>query len=148
MRSSRFTALELAQTLRYLPDLVVVLALLAAVGFCAPNRERSRWLDASPARTAVIVTAAAAFIASSLYSTATFTTIWRDNPAQPYLQNAEAGLARGARLLDAAMLDQEVDPLVLQRVAAPENLASHMFALVEQPTRIRQRDKPTTHVGQ
>ncbi len=41
MRSSRFTALELAQTLRYLPDLVVVLALLAAVGLCAPNRERS-----------------------------------------------------------------------------------------------------------
>ena len=38
MRSSKFTALELAQTLRYLPDLVVVLALLAAVGFCAPNR--------------------------------------------------------------------------------------------------------------
>ena len=32
MRSSRFTALELAQTLRYLPDLVVVLTLLAAVG--------------------------------------------------------------------------------------------------------------------
>ena len=49
MRSSRFTALELAQTLRYLPDLVVVLALLAAVGFCAPNRQSSRWLDASPA---------------------------------------------------------------------------------------------------
>ena len=41
MRSSRFTALELAQTLRYLPDLVVVLALLLAVGLCAPNRERS-----------------------------------------------------------------------------------------------------------
>ena len=32
------------------------------------------------------------------------------------------------------MLDQEVDPLVLQRVAAPENLLSHMFALV--------RDRP------
>ena len=42
MRSSHFTALELAQTLRYLPDLVVVLALLAAVGLCAPNREGSR----------------------------------------------------------------------------------------------------------
>ena len=39
MRSSRFTALELAQTLRYLPDLVVVLALLLAVGLCAPNRD-------------------------------------------------------------------------------------------------------------
>ena len=46
MRSSQFTALELAQTLRYLPDLVVVLALLAAVGLCAPNRERARRLDA------------------------------------------------------------------------------------------------------
>ena len=130
MRSSRFTALELAQTLRYLPDLVVVLALLAAVGLCAPNRERSRWLDASPARTGVIVTAAVAFIASSLYSTATFTTIWQENPAQPYLQNAEAGLAEAHAASSAAMLDQEVDPLVLQRVAAPENLASHMFALL------------------
>ena len=134
MRSSRFTALELAQTLRYLPDLVVVLALLAAVGLCAPNRERSRWLDASPARTAIIVTAAVAFIASSLYSTATFTTIWRENPAQPYLQNAAAGLAEAHAASSAPMLDQEVDPLVLQRVAAPENLASHMFALL--------RDRP------
>ncbi len=62
MRSSKFTALELAQTLRYFPDLVVVLALLAAVGFCAPNRERFRWLDASPARTAVTVSAAVAFV--------------------------------------------------------------------------------------
>ena len=52
MRSSRFTALELAQTLRYLPDLVVVLALLAAVAFCAPNRPSSRWLDSSRSRTA------------------------------------------------------------------------------------------------
>ena len=50
MRSSKFTALELAQTLRYFPDLVFVLALLAAVGFCAPNRAGSGWLDASRAR--------------------------------------------------------------------------------------------------
>ncbi len=132
MRSSKFTALELAQTLRYFPDLVVVLALLAAVGFCAPNRPRSAWLDASRTRAAVTVTVAAAFVASSLYSTATFTTIWQDNPAQPYLQNAEAGLANTNR--SAPMLDQEVDPFILQRVAAPENLASHMFAML--------RDRP------
>ncbi|WNG92485.1 hypothetical protein [Mycobacterium sp. ITM-2016-00318] len=132
MRSSKFTALELAQTLRYFPDLVVVLALLAAVGFCAPNRERSRWLDASPARTAVTVTATVAFVASSLYSTATFTTIWQSNPAQPYLQNAAASLANAKQ--SAPMLDQEVDPFVLQRVAAPENLVSHMFAML--------RDRP------
>src|SRR5215212_9259852 len=130
MRSSKFTALELAQTLRYFPDLVVVLALLAAVGFCAPNRERSRWLDASPARAAVTGTAAVAFVASSLYSTGTFTTIWQDNPAQPYLQNAAAGLAYARQ--SAPMLDQEVDPFVLQRVAAPENLASHMFAMLRE----------------
>ncbi|WP_051053637.1 hypothetical protein [Mycolicibacterium chubuense] len=130
MRSSRFTALELAQTLRYLPDLVVVLALLAAVGLCAPNRPRRGWLDAARRRTVVTVCLAVVFVASCLYSTATFLTSWRDNPAQPYLQNARAGLAAAHAASDAPMLDQEVDPLVLQRVAWPENLASHMFALL------------------
>jgi hypothetical protein len=130
MRSSRFTALELAQTLRYLPDLVVVLALLLAVGLCAPNRERSALLDSSRTRTAVTVCATTAFVASSLYSTMTFLASWRDNPVQPYLQNARAGLAAAAAASDAPLLDQEVDPLVLQRVASPENLASHMFALL------------------
>ena len=134
MRSSQFTALELAQALRYLPDLVVVLALLMAVGFCAPNRVRSRWLDASLARTAVVVLATAGFVVSSLYSTATFLTSWRDNPTQPYLLNARAGLAAAHAASDEPLLDQEVDPLVLQRVAHPENLASHMFALL--------RDRP------
>ena len=131
MRSSKQTALELAQTLRYLPDLVVVLALLAAVALCAPNRPAAaRWLDASPKRTVATVGLAVAFVTSSLYSTATFLTSWRDNPVQPYLQNARAGLAAAQASSDAPMLDQEVDPLVLQRVAAPENLASHMFALL------------------
>jgi hypothetical protein len=87
MRSSRFTALELAQTLRYFPDLVVVLAMLAAVGFCAPNRPSSQWLDASASRTVVTAALAASFVASSWYSTATFLKSWQDNPAQPYLQN-------------------------------------------------------------
>jgi hypothetical protein len=134
MRSSRFTALELAQTLRYFPDLVVVLALLAAVAFTAPNRPSSRWLDASPARAVATTVAAVLFLASSLYSTATFLTSWRDNPAEPYLKNARAGLAAAHAASDAPLLDQDVDPLVLQRVAYPENLASHMFALL--------RDRP------
>jgi len=134
MRSSRFTALELAQTLRYLPDLVVVLALLLAVGLCAPDREGSTWLSASRVRTAVIAGLTAVFVVSSLYSTATFMTIWRENPAQPYLQNARAGLAAAHAASSAPLLDQEVDPLVLQRVVGPENLASHMFALL--------RDRP------
>jgi hypothetical protein len=130
MRSSRFTALELAQTLRYFPDLVVVLALLAAVGFCAPNRPSSHWLDASVGRAAVTTALAAAFVASSGYSTATFLTSWRDNPVQPYLHNAHRGLAVAHAASNAPLLDQEVDPLVLGRVAWPENLASHIFALL------------------
>ncbi|WP_197499770.1 hypothetical protein [Mycobacterium sp. E2989] len=135
MRSSKQTALELAQTLRYFPDLVFVLALLAAVAFCAPNRPAGpRWLDASPRRAVVTLGLAVSFVASSLYSTATFLTSWRDNPAQPYLQNARAGLAAANAAAAAPLLDQEVDPMVLQRVAAPENLASHMFALL--------RDRP------
>ncbi|OBH77952.1 hypothetical protein A5682_21795 [Mycobacterium mantenii] len=134
MRSSNQTALELAQTLRYLPDLVVVLALLAGVALSAPNRAGRRWLDASPKRTAVTAGVAVLFVASSLYSTATFLTSWRDNPAQPYLQNARAALAEAHAASDAPLLDQEVDPFVLQRVAAPENLASHLFALL--------RDRP------
>jgi hypothetical protein len=134
LRSSRFTALELAQTLRYFPDLVIVLTLLAAVGFCAPNRTGPTWLNASRARTAVVVAAVVTFVASSLYSTSTFLTSWRDNPAQPYLQNAVRGLAQARASSSAPLLDQEVDPLVLQRVAYPENLASHMFALI--------RDRP------
>ncbi|GJF10450.1 hypothetical protein NGTWS1803_17210 [Mycolicibacterium cyprinidarum] len=130
MRSSRFTALELAQTLRYLPDLVVVLTLLAAVGLCAPNRTRSEWLNSSAIRSISIACLAVSFVASSLYSTATFLVSWRDNPAQAYLQNARTALAAAHVSSDAPMLDQEVDPLVLQRMAWPENLASHLFALL------------------
>ncbi|MFO7164605.1 MAG: hypothetical protein DIU75_014835 [Mycolicibacterium hassiacum] len=128
LRSSQFTALELAQTLRYFPDLVVVLALLAAVGLRAPNRP-SAALDASRARTVAVLVVTSAFVAGSLYSTATFLLIWRDSPVPEYLHNALAGLQQAAAESDAPLLDQEVDPLILQRVAYPENLASHMFAL-------------------
>ncbi|MGB3484556.1 MAG: hypothetical protein WBB07_20360 [Mycobacterium sp.] len=133
MRSSQFTALELAQTLRYLPDLVVVLALLAAIGLAAPNRPTPA-LNASPLRTAAVTAVAVAFLVSSLHSTSTFLTSWRDNPTKAYLQNAQAALSQAAAQSSAPMLEQEVDPLILQRVAWPENLAGHMFALL--------RDRP------
>ena len=129
MRSSRFTALELAQTLRYLPDLVFVLALLCAVGFCAPNRVSPR-LDATPTRTVVVATLCTTLVVSSLYSASTFWTSWRDNPTKPYLQTVQASLATARADSATPLLDQEVDPLILQRVAWPENLASHMFALL------------------
>ena len=132
MRSSAFTALELAQTLRYLADLVWVLALLAAVGLCASNRAGTQWLDASRRRHAVILTAVLAFLASSGLSTATFLTSWQNNPTKSYLHNAIRDLAEARAQSPSAMLDQEVDPLILQRVVGPENLASHMFALLRE----------------
>ena len=130
MRSSAFTALELAQTLRYLPDLVVVLAMLAAVGFCAPNRSDSQWLNASPRRNALALGLAVVFVVSSLLSTRTFLASWQDNPTKSYLQNAIQSLAEAKKESSAPLLDQEVDPVILQRVAGPQNLASHMFALI------------------
>lgn len=142
MRSSAFTALELAQTLRYLPDLVVVLAMLAAVGFCAPNRTTGQWLNASPRRTAMVAGLAVCFVASSLISTRTFLTSWQDNPTKSYLQNAIRGLAQAKASSPAPLLDQEVDPLILQRVVGPQNLASHMFALIgDRPEFARYTDR-------
>ena len=134
MRSSVFTALELAQTLRYLADFVVVAALLGAVGWCAPDRVTARRWGASTARTVAAPAVAVGFLASSLYSTATFSSVWQDNPAEPYLKNAERGLAAAHTESTAPLLDQEVDPLVLQRLAGPESRASHLFALL--------RDRP------
>ncbi|MFA4084755.1 hypothetical protein ONA92_23950 [Mycobacteroides salmoniphilum] len=128
MRSSAFTALLLAQTLRYLPDLVVVATLLAAVGLTAPNRPGSGYLDSSPRRTAAVAFALALFVGSSLVSTANYLRSWRNNPASPYIATVKQSLAAVAD--GPAVLDQEVDPLVLQNVVRPENLLSHMFALV------------------
>ncbi|MUM19570.1 hypothetical protein FZI91_21020 [Mycobacterium sp. CBMA271] len=129
MRSSAFTALLLAQTLRYLPDLVVVATLLAAVGLTAPNRPGSWRLNSSSRRTMAITVALSLFVASSLVSTISYLHSWRNNPAAPYIANVKASLAAVAD--GPAVLDQEVDPLVLQNVVRPENLLSHMFALVE-----------------
>jgi len=134
MRSSRFTAIELAQTLRYLPDLAVMLTLLAAVGFLAPNRATSARLDASRTRTVAVVSCAALFVVSCGYSTATFAATWRDNPTRAYVANVLTSLAAANAATTAPLLEQEVDPLILQRFAWPDNLFGHVFALV--------RDRP------
>ena len=142
MRSSAFTALELAQTLRYLADLAWVLALLAAVGLCAPNRAGSQWLNGSARRTALTGVVTVAFVASSLVSTRTFLTSWQDNPTKSYLQTAVGSLVQARADSTSPMLDQEVDPMILQRVVGPASLASHMFALItERPEFDRSTDR-------
>ena len=128
MRSSESTALELAQTLRYLPNLVVVLALWQEWGSAhrtgkGPHSRHLTWPDRGNGRChSHFRRQQPVFDRDVLGELA-------DNPAQPYLQNRVRGSAAYAAS-DAPMLDQEVDPLVLQRVAFPENLASHMFALL------------------
>jgi hypothetical protein len=107
-----------------------VLALLTAVGFCAPERTEPLRLNTPPTRTAVALSLTALFVASSLLSTKTFLTSWQDNPTKSYLQNAIHGLSEANAASSAPILDQEVDPLILQRVVGPENLVSHMFALI------------------
>jgi hypothetical protein len=71
-----------------------------------------------------------AFVASSLVSTRTFLTSWQDNPTKSYLQTAVRSLAQARADSASPLLDQEVDPLILQRVVGPASLASHMFALI------------------
>ena len=129
MRSSRFTVLELAQTLRYFRSRRGAgVAGRGRVLRTQPPVVRLARCVGSPH--GVTTAVAASFVASSWYSTATFLTSWRDNPAQPYLQNARRDLAAARANSSAPLLDQEVDPLVLGRVAWPDNLASHMFALL------------------
>ena len=127
MRSSRFTALELAQTLRYFPDLVLVLALLAAVGFTAPNRPSSGRLDASPRRAVVTVFGVVVPGELPVFDGDVSDQLARQ-PGPALSAERRASLAAAHADSDAPLLDQEVDPFVLQRVAWPEVLASHMFA--------------------
>jgi hypothetical protein len=94
-----------------------------------------------------VSTLALAFLASSLVSTRTFLTSWQDNPTKSYLRNAVAGLAQARAAsgsgTGSAMLDQEVDPLILQPVVGPASLASHMFALVrDRPAFAGSTDRP------
>ena len=128
-----------------------MLALLAAVALSAPNRPAApRWLNAAPKRTVVAVGLAMLFVASSLYSTATFLDQLAGQPSTALSPGTppQAGLAGAHAASDAPLLDQEVDPVVLQRVAAPENLASHMFALLRDGAGVRHGDNTIAHAGQ
>jgi len=69
-----------------------------------------------------------------VYSTVTFTARWRDNPTRAYVANVLTSLSAANADTTAPLLEQEVDPLILQRFAWPDNLFGHVFALV--------RDRP------
>ncbi|MCX6471688.1 MAG: hypothetical protein NTW76_20580 [Corynebacteriales bacterium] len=121
-RSSTTTALELSQTLRYLPDTAVVLVAAAALIIAAPSRSGGH-----PGRGARRVGAAVvAFSAiGSVVSTLTFAGSWAHDPTGDYVTTARASLAASA---DTPMFSQPVPLEVLTPVAYPDNLVENVFS--------------------
>lgn len=130
-RSSPDTAYELAQTLRYVTDSAVILAIALALILRAPPMSRRGAWSTAAARALVPPALSLTFVASCLWSTTTFVHAWADNPTEPYLRTARASLAEHT---DAPLLDQPVSIWVLLPVAFPNNLTSRVFApLTDRP---------------
>lgn len=120
-RTAEGTTYELAQTLRYFTDSATVFALAIALYFAAPRRAEPRTtMPVAPLAVGLSVL----FVASSLVSTFSFVTVWRESPTRDYLQNARASLAQNT---DAPLLDQPVSIWVLLPVTYPNNMASRVL---------------------
>ena len=144
-RSSANTALELAQTMRYLPDTAVVFTLAAALLIAAPARgddadaveptrgarHREHTEKSVPPVVVGVAVLTAIAAASSLIAVAGFSSSWRDDPTGPYLATAKKSLAANR---DHPMFDQSLPLEVLLPVAFPQNQISHTFGRV--------RDRP------
>ena len=120
MRSSAFTALELAQTLRYLPDLGVGAGFACGRGLLRTQPALCRVAGRlSPRRTAVVGVLAAA----------SWRAVWSRRGRSPdqlagqpdeVLSEQRGGRSGfGARGVGIADARPEVDPLILQRVVGP-----------------------------
>ncbi|MCL2533313.1 MAG: hypothetical protein FWE39_04020, partial [Nocardiaceae bacterium] len=127
-RSGPDTAYELAQTLRYVADSAVVIAIGWALIVRAPRRPEVRRLPRP--RPVLVAGLAALFVVSSLWSTVMFVQRWRDNPTVDYLANGRAALAANQ---DTPLLDQPVSIYVLLPVAYPHNTTSHLRAAARAP---------------
>ncbi|MCJ0906946.1 hypothetical protein [Rhodococcus sp. ARC_M6] len=118
-RTAEGTTYELAQTLRYFTDSATVFALAIALYLAIPQRPMRVTARAATIAFSVL------FIASSLFSTATFVNIWRESPTRVYIDNARVSLADNT---DAPLLDQPVSIWVLLPIAYPNNMASNLLA--------------------
>ncbi|NNG96520.1 hypothetical protein HLA97_04535 [Gordonia araii NBRC 100433] len=127
-RSSGNTALELAQTMRYLPDAALVMTAALALAVAAP---RARVVPA-PAATRAVAVALVVAIASSGWGLWNFSASWRNNPTPDYLRTARASLTSDP---ERTMFDQALPLEVLTPVANPENQISHTFGRVRPPVR-------------
>ncbi|ALG83838.1 hypothetical protein [Gordonia phthalatica] len=131
-RSSDNTALELAQTMRYLPDTALVLAIAFALLAAAPRDVGAHTADApAPSRrlATVGVVGGVLVTVSAMVATMSYGQSWRDDPTGEYLANARASLAQ---MDGKVMFDQPVPLEVLLPVAYPNNMISHVFGRVAQ----------------
>ncbi len=122
-RSSANTALELAQTMRYLPDAALVMTAALALVLACPAAEGRRWAALRPAA----VTGVAALLAASGWGTWNFAQSWRNNPTPDYLHTARSALHTDP---GRVMFDQALPLEVLTPVAYPENQISHVFGRI------------------
>ncbi|GAA4738683.1 hypothetical protein [Gordonia alkaliphila] len=128
-RSSEATALELAQTMRYLPDTALVFALAMALVAASPARGAHGAPAAPhPAARAGVLAGAVVILVSALVSTAAFSTSWQRDPTGAYLATAQASLAEHS---DLVMFDQALPLEVLTPVAYPNNQISRVFGRLD-----------------
>ncbi|MFD4183943.1 hypothetical protein, partial [Rhodococcus sp. NPDC058514] len=120
-RSGVGTTFELGQTLRYLTDSAVVIAVALALILRAPARTVLAGAWRGPT---VALALMSAFVAGSLVSTATFATSWQDDTTRDYLANARSALAAHP---DAPLLEQPVWRGVFVPLAHPHNHINHGF---------------------
>ncbi|MFJ2669052.1 hypothetical protein ACIO14_32360 [Nocardia fluminea] len=83
------------------------------------------------ARQVAGIAAIVVFLASSVYSTFTFTRSWEPSPARTYVNGVRAALPGVG---DAPLLPQEVPWNVLNPLAFPENMTDRVFAPIATPT--------------
>lgn len=124
VRLNAGTADIVSGTLRYYADSSVVLAIAWALLLLCPARHAAPAVPGR-ARRLLVPAAAAAFAASSAWSTVTFQQVWTDTQTDEYLANARASLAAAG---EAPLLDEPVPPHVRWGVAYPENGTSRVLA--------------------
>jgi hypothetical protein len=137
-RSGPYTAQVLGQTLRYVADSAVVVAVAMALFLCAPNRARRNvtalasvsakaplWRARARSGSGLVV--AVAFLVGSVFSTVTFTRTWSYSPTAVYLSTVRTSLAANHV---APLLDQPISNRILWRLAKPNNLGSRIFSPV------------------
>ncbi|MGW0181006.1 hypothetical protein [Nocardia sp. NPDC003345] len=157
MRAGPNTVDELMMSLRYLADTSVVLTAAGALllrAFAAPGAVPGRrgpgpapvdgGTGPAPGAQAAgaggatrrrygsgpVAVVAVLFVASSLWSTYSFTRVWSQNPTRTYLTNAAAEFARWDGI---PLLEQEVPWTVLNPTAYPDNEASRVLSPVAPP---------------